>query len=96
MRIAAIYARVSSEAQAQQATIDSQLSLLRARIEGDGYQVGPALCFVDDGVSGTTLGFVIADGRMVAVLKEYFGSWTPASTSVVRLMPNTSVDALRK
>lgn len=51
----ALYARVSSEAQAQQATIDSQLSLLRARIEVDGYQVEPAWCFVDDGVSGTTL-----------------------------------------
>jgi len=51
----ALYARVSSEAQAQKATIDSQLSLLRARIEADGYHVEPAWCFVDDGVSGTTL-----------------------------------------
>lgn len=51
----ALYARVSSEAQAQKATIDSQLSLLRARIEADGYQVEPAWCFVDDGVSGTIL-----------------------------------------
>ncbi len=51
----ALYARVSSEAQAQEATIDSQLSLLRARIAGDGYHVAPDLCFVDDGVSGTTL-----------------------------------------
>ena len=51
----ALYARVSSEAQAQEATIDSQLAALRARIEADGYRVEPALCFVDDGVSGTTL-----------------------------------------
>ncbi len=51
----ALYARVSSEAQAQEATIDSQLSMLRARIEADGYTIEPAWCFVDDGVSGTTL-----------------------------------------
>jgi site-specific DNA recombinase len=51
----ALYARVSSEAQAQEATIDSQLSVLRARIKADGYPIEPALCFVDDGVSGTTL-----------------------------------------
>ena len=51
----ALYARVSSEAQAQEATIDSQLSMLCARMESDGYHVEPALCFVDDGVSGTTL-----------------------------------------
>jgi site-specific DNA recombinase len=51
----ALYARVSSEAQAREATIDSQMSLLRERIEGDGCQVEPAMCFVDDGVSGTTL-----------------------------------------
>jgi site-specific DNA recombinase len=51
----ALYARVSSEAQAQEATIDSQMSLLRERIEGDGCKVEPAMCFVDDGVSGTTL-----------------------------------------
>jgi site-specific DNA recombinase len=51
----ALYARVSSERQAQEATIDSQLSVLRARIEADGGRVEPTLCFVDDGVSGTTL-----------------------------------------
>jgi site-specific DNA recombinase len=51
----ALYARVSSEAQAQEATIDSQLSLLRTRIEADGYQIEAAFCFVDNGVSGTTL-----------------------------------------
>ncbi len=51
----ALYARVSSDKQAHEATIDSQMSLLRERIEGDGCQVEPAWCFVDDGVSGTTL-----------------------------------------
>src|SRR5262245_52676565 len=51
----AMYARVSSESHAQEATLDSQLSLLRARIAADGYHLEPAWCFVDDGVSGMTL-----------------------------------------
>jgi site-specific DNA recombinase len=50
-----LYARVSSDAQEQEGTIDSQLSVLHARIESDGYRVEPVLCFVDDGVTGTTL-----------------------------------------
>lgn len=51
----ALYARVSSDAQEQDGTIDSQLSMLHARIESDGYRVEPAWCFVDDGWTGTTL-----------------------------------------
>src|SRR5262249_23526198 len=52
---AALYARVSSDTQTQEGTIASQLALLRERIEADGYVVEPELCFVDDGVSGSTL-----------------------------------------
>ena len=51
----ALYARVSSDRQAHEATIDSQVSLLRERIATDGGTVEPTLCFIDDGVSGTTL-----------------------------------------
>jgi site-specific DNA recombinase len=51
----ALYARVSSDKQAHEATIDSQVSLLRERIAAEGGIVEAALCFVDDGVSGTTL-----------------------------------------
>ena len=36
----AIYARVSSDQQAERQTIDSQLSELRARAAQDGHQVG--------------------------------------------------------
>src|ERR1700674_4223839 len=50
-----LYARVSSERQAEERTIESQLSALRERIETEGGVVDPALCFIDDGVSGTTL-----------------------------------------
>ncbi|MBM4069804.1 MAG: recombinase family protein [Planctomycetes bacterium] len=51
----ALYARVSSETQAHEMTIDSQVSLLRERIAADGGRVEPALSFLDDGVSGATL-----------------------------------------
>jgi site-specific DNA recombinase len=35
----AIYARVSSEQQAEEGTIESQLAALRQRVAQDGYQV---------------------------------------------------------
>lgn len=54
-RRVALYARVSSDKQAQEGTIDSQVSLLRERIEVDGGTVDPDLCFLDEGVSGATL-----------------------------------------
>ena len=52
---AAIYARVSSDAQAQEQTIDSQVADLRNRIVADGAQMDDQNCFLDDGVSGSTL-----------------------------------------
>jgi site-specific DNA recombinase len=51
----ALYARVSSDKQSQDGTIDSQVSVLRERIAADGHIVEPAGCFIDDGVSGSTL-----------------------------------------
>ena len=52
---AALYARVSSEQQAQQGTIASQLADLRQRIETDGLTLEEELCFIDDGYVGSTL-----------------------------------------
>src|SRR5260370_20201514 len=52
---AAIYARVSSEQQAQQSTIASQIAALRERIHADGLTLEDDLCFLDDGYSGGTL-----------------------------------------
>jgi site-specific DNA recombinase len=52
---AAIYARVSSEQQAEQATIASQVAALRERVASDGLALEEELCFLDDGSSGTTL-----------------------------------------
>jgi site-specific DNA recombinase len=51
----AIYARVSSDQQAQQGTIDSQIVALRQRVLADGLTLEDELCFVDDGYSGSTL-----------------------------------------
>jgi site-specific DNA recombinase len=51
----ALYARVSSEQQAEAKTIDSQLAELRARIAADGFEVKAVLEFVDDGYSGSIL-----------------------------------------
>src|SRR5437660_1117946 len=51
----ALYARVSSEKQAEAHTIASQLAELRQRIAKDDYTLEDHACFVDDGVSGSTL-----------------------------------------
>jgi site-specific DNA recombinase len=51
----ALYARVSSDKQEEEGTIDSQLSALREHIAAAGETLEEAMCFVDDGFSGTTL-----------------------------------------
>ena len=52
---AAIYARVSSDRQAQDGTIDSQVQALRERVAQDGLVLEEELCFLDDGYTGSTL-----------------------------------------
>jgi site-specific DNA recombinase len=52
---AALYARVSTDRQAQQLTIASQVSALCQRISDDGLTLDPELSFVDDGYSGSHL-----------------------------------------
>lgn len=51
----ALYARVSSEQQAEAKTIESQLADLHERISTDGFELSTVLEFVDDGYSGSTL-----------------------------------------
>jgi len=51
----AIYARVSSEQQAQQQTIASQIAALKQRVKEDGHLLLPQDVYADEGVSGTTL-----------------------------------------
>ena len=51
----AIYARVSSEAQARENTIASQVASLRERVTADGLLLEPDDCYVDEGYSGSIL-----------------------------------------
>ena len=55
MKIAAIYARVSSDQQKQDNTIGSQTAALIAFAESHGYSVSADLIFEDDGYSGASL-----------------------------------------
>jgi site-specific DNA recombinase len=52
---AALYARVSSDQQAQAGTIASQVEAIGERIRADGLSVQPELCFLDEGYSGSIL-----------------------------------------
>jgi site-specific DNA recombinase len=51
----AIYARVSSEQQAEAHTVSSQVAALRERVAADGLTVSEAMQFLDEGYSGATL-----------------------------------------
>jgi site-specific DNA recombinase len=53
--VVAIYARVSSDQQAEAGTIASQIGALQERIEQDGLTVSADLAFVDEGYSGASL-----------------------------------------
>jgi site-specific DNA recombinase len=55
MKAVALYARVSSDKQEKQATIDSQIAALVDRAKADGHTVLASDHFVDDGCSGSTL-----------------------------------------
>ena len=52
---AAMYARVSSEQQADAGTITSQVIALKEGLARDGLGIEDELCFIDDGYSGATL-----------------------------------------
>jgi site-specific DNA recombinase len=52
---AAIYARVSSEQQAEAATIASQVAALQERLASDGLTLETEMRFLDEGYSGATL-----------------------------------------
>ena len=51
----ALYARVSTDRQAEAQTVGSQLAALRERAASDGLPIASALEFVDEGYSGATL-----------------------------------------
>src|SRR3977135_2693669 len=51
----AMYARVSSEQQAEAPTVASQVAAVRERVAADGLTVSEAMQFLDEGYSGATL-----------------------------------------
>ncbi|MGO9722016.1 MAG: recombinase family protein [Methylocella sp.] len=51
----ALYARVSSDSQARDNTIASQVAALRERVAADGFRLMPDHAYVDEGYSGTIL-----------------------------------------
>lgn len=53
--LVALYARVSSDQQAEAGTIGSQVAALRARVAEDGLRLPAEREFLDDGFSGATL-----------------------------------------
>jgi site-specific DNA recombinase len=55
MKTVGLYARVSSEQQAQQATVESQVAALKEQAAKEGYIVLPGDIYVDNGYSGASL-----------------------------------------
>lgn len=55
MQRAALYARVSTDGQREEATIDSQIEEIQRRIVADGNQLLAECCYSDDGYTGELL-----------------------------------------
>jgi len=53
MAIVGLYARVSSDRQEKEETVQNQLEALRTHVQGNGYQLAGG--FVDEGFSGASL-----------------------------------------
>lgn len=51
----AVYARVSSDQQAEAGTVASQVAALKERVKSDGLELDESCCFVDEGYSGASL-----------------------------------------
>src|SRR3954463_4943169 len=76
LKLVAAYARVSSDKQEKEQTIDSQVDALRRAAEGRGWHLLPDLICTDDGRSGATLARpgldrlrdLVAEGTCAAVL----------------------------
>jgi transposase len=60
--LVALYARVSSDQQAEVGTIGSQIAALRARVAEDGLRLPAEREFLDDGFSGATLVVLVCLG----------------------------------
>ena len=54
-QLAAVYARVSTQQQEQEATIDSQVAAVEAFAQAQGYSLSKELYFLDEAISGAKL-----------------------------------------
>lgn len=72
MKIAAFYARVSTERQEKEATIESQIDELEKKIKDDGNVLGENLRFIDNGWSGDLLARPALDQMRDSASKKEF------------------------
>jgi len=95
MKTIALYARVSSEQQAQQATIESQIEALRERAVADGHRVLPGDLYTDDGFSGATLIRPALERLRAMGLEEYFLypqiNWGSKAASIQVIAENLNI-----
>ena len=83
----AIYARVSSDQQAEAHTVASQVAALRERVGTEGLALPAAMQFIDEGYSGATLvrpalerlRDVIAAGAVDRLSGSVAGAWPRAT-----------------
>jgi site-specific DNA recombinase len=64
-RHVAFYARVSTESQARDNTIASQITMLQDRITADNGQLEPDHAYIDDGYSGSVLSGLAPAGARI-------------------------------
>lgn len=72
MKIVALYARVSTNRQEKEATIESQIAEVEERIKEDGNILGENLRFTDNGWSGAMLARPSLDAMRDAASKKEF------------------------
>ncbi len=67
----ALYARVSTDRQAESQTIEQQLERLRAETQQRGWTITSAQIYRDDGVSGARLDRPTVGAQKVAMLSPH-------------------------
>lgn len=72
MKISALYARVSTQGQEKEQTINSQIAEIEAKAKQDGNTIGANLHFVDEGWSGELLARPALDDMRDAIKNKLF------------------------
>jgi hypothetical protein len=84
--LCALYARVSSESQARDNTIASQVMALRERIAADGFSLEPDQSYIDEGYSGSILHAQpssVCETRLLVAISSAFMSTLRIGSPVV-------------